>query len=552
MYRLLVVDDMPIVADGLVGLLQDTTHLNLKLYKAYSGTKALDILRSEEIDIVLSDIRMPGMQGIDLLKEIRVSWPNCKVIFLTAYDDFEYVRSVISLGGFEYILKIEGDDKIVQTVEKAIYSLNEENVVKTLIHGADKQVTLTDITSQEAFVWELLSEAETSENDVIQVLSEMNLPVRADLPLQMVLGDVREWDSIMDQDKAGQLSVIQNIIEEYTSQCARLISMCSKDSQLLLLIQPYGCESDGNETVSFIRSALEPIRQTCRKLLDIRIDLALQSLPAGWCGLHQAFEDLRGALFHGTSVYSETTEMTAFAVTAIRQDTDETKAECGSDYFQLYKVRLLDNYLQNGNEADFFKLFHEWKAFLVADSTFRLHKLECLHALHAIFESNMVACKMTEELETALEQYNKIQLGEISSWEKLQQQYRQMASAIFEHKRTISSGNAQEWIDKVNAYIEAHLAEDLTLPKLAAQVSFNPSYFSRFYKQTTGISLSDYIADIRNTKAKELLKGNKLKIQDIAMKAGYQSSMAFIRFFKKQNRMTPQEFRRKMSSTERE
>jgi two-component system response regulator YesN len=102
-------------------------------------------------------------------------------------------------------------------------------------------------------------------------------------------------------------------------------------------------------------------------------------------------------------------------------------------------------------------------------------------------------------------------------------------------------------IDKVHGYIEAHLAEDLTLPTLAAQVNLNPSYFSRFYKQMTGGSLSDYIANVRNEKAKELLLDNKLKIQDIAMKAGYHSSMAFIRFFKKQNRITPQELRKKMS-----
>ncbi|SFT02205.1 response regulator [Paenibacillus sp. BC26] len=543
MYRSLVVDDMPIVADGLIELLQGLTHLNLKLYKAYSGTKALDILRTEKIDIVLSDIKMPGMQGIDLLKEIKVSWPNCKVIFLTAYDDFAYVRSAISLGGFEYILKIEGDDKIVRTVEKAIISLNEENVARTLIHAADRHTTLADTAPQEAYAWELLSEEKTNETDLINAFVGMNPSLRADLPVQMVMGNFKEWDCVKDQDKAGLLATVQTIIEQYTGDCARLFMSSSDDSQFLLLIQEHGEGYDGAEPVSFIRNKLEPIRQTCRKLLDIQIAFVLHDLPAGWSGFRHVFENLKKDIVRGTDSSLGMIETGALSETTVQSDKDES----GTNYFQLYKVRLLDNYLASGNEVDFTKLFHELKAFLLEDSTFRLHKLECLHALHAILVSNIMACQMTDELEMAFEINKRIHLSGDGSWEELQQ-YRQIASSIFEYKRTMASENSPEWIDKVHAYIEANLADDLTLPMLASQVNFNPSYFSRFYKQKTGISLSDYIADIRNATAKELLKCNKIKIQDVAMKAGYQSSMAFIRFFKKQNGMTPQEFRRKMSS----
>ncbi|WP_177186810.1 response regulator [Paenibacillus sp. CF384] len=525
-------------------LLQGMTHLNLKLYKAYSGTKALDILRTEKIDIVLSDIKMPGMHGIDLLKEIKVSWPNCKVIFLTAYDDFAYVRSAISLGGFEYILKIEGDDKIVRTVEKAITSLNEENVARTLIHGTERHMTLADTAPQEACAWELLSEEKTNETDLIHALVGMNPSIRADLPVQMVMGNFKEWDDVKEQDKAGLLATVQNIIEQYTGDCARLFILSGHDSQFLLLIQEHGDGYDGAETVSYIRNKLEPIRQTCRKLLDIQIAFVLHDLPAGWSGFRHVFENLKREITRGTDISLGMIETGALSETTVQSG----KNESGTNYFQLHKIRLLDNYLASGNEADFTKLFHELKAFLLEDSTFRLHKLECLHALHAVFVSNIMACQMTDELDMALEIYKRIHLSGDKPWEELQQQYKQIASSIFEYKRTMASENSPEWIDKLHTYIEAHLADDLTLPMLASQVNFNPSYFSRFYKQKTGISLSDYIADMRNTTAKELLKCNKIKIQDVAMKAGYQSSMAFIRFFKKQNGMTPQEFRRKMSS----
>ncbi|MBE9915915.1 response regulator [Paenibacillus donghaensis] len=406
MYRLLIVDDMPIVADGLEGLLRGAVHLNVELYKACSGSTALDILRSKRIDIVLSDIKMPGMEGIDLLKEIRLHWPHCKVVFLTAYDDFEYVRSAMSLGGFEYILKVEDDRKIIRTIERAINSLNEENVARSLIQQAYRE--------------------------------------------------------LLDADGGGAMRDV-----------------------------PFGSEA---------------VRGTLREL-----GLAAERKQAG------------------------STEPIA----------EETSGQAGKAYFQLHKVRLLGDYLESGREAEFDKLFDELSTFLLGDETGYMHKLECLHALNVVYVPSLAACGLQNELTLLRALYKRIQSGEESSWRTIEGRFRDLASSIFECKRSAMNVNAHDFIDKVHAYIETHLADDLSLATLAAHVNFNPSYFSRFYKQTTGEALSDYIADIRNAKAKELLQRPAMKIQDIAEKTGYHSSMAFIRFFKKQNGITPEEYRRR-------
>jgi two-component system response regulator YesN len=93
MYRLLVVDDVPIIVDGLSELLLEEETFDVEVYKAYSGIEALEILMKNKIDIVLSDIKMPYMEGIALLQEIKAQWPNCKVIFLTSYNADENYSS---------------------------------------------------------------------------------------------------------------------------------------------------------------------------------------------------------------------------------------------------------------------------------------------------------------------------------------------------------------------------------------------------------------------------------------------------------------------------
>ncbi|MEI0737800.1 AraC family transcriptional regulator [Paenibacillus sp. JTLBN-2024] len=99
------------------------------------------------------------------------------------------------------------------------------------------------------------------------------------------------------------------------------------------------------------------------------------------------------------------------------------------------------------------------------------------------------------------------------------------------------------WSKRVHRYIEEHLARDISLIAIAEHVGLNPSYLSRLYKQLTGIGLSDYINEYRNLKAKEWLLNSTMKVGEIAGELGYNSALAFIRFSKKQNQATPQEYR---------
>lgn len=127
MYRLLIVDDEPVIVNGLVQLFQDNSEFELDIRKAFSSSEALEIAKKTKLDILVSDIRMPQKNGLQLVDEIVYYWPLCRVIFLTGYSEFDYVYEAIRKNVDNYILKTEGIEPIFQAVKAAIDKLDEEN-----------------------------------------------------------------------------------------------------------------------------------------------------------------------------------------------------------------------------------------------------------------------------------------------------------------------------------------------------------------------------------------------------------------------------------------
>ena len=126
LYRILVVDDEELITDSLAGMLAEAPQYELDVYKAYSGSEALELLNEQQFDIVVSDICMPGISGIGLAQKIREKWPLCHVIFQTGYDDFQYAPQAIRQRVTHYILKSEGDEVLLAAIGECIRRLEED------------------------------------------------------------------------------------------------------------------------------------------------------------------------------------------------------------------------------------------------------------------------------------------------------------------------------------------------------------------------------------------------------------------------------------------
>jgi two-component system response regulator YesN len=156
MHRLLVVDDEPFIVNGLYEFLLMASGLELDVYKAYSGDEAVEWLHRTKIDIVITDIRMPGMTGIQLLDQIKRQWPHCRVIFLSGYTEFEYVYQAIQHEGVGYLLKTAGYDKILELVKKAVSEIEEMVSTEDFVAKARRQMKIALPTLQKDMLLGLL------------------------------------------------------------------------------------------------------------------------------------------------------------------------------------------------------------------------------------------------------------------------------------------------------------------------------------------------------------------------------------------------------------
>ncbi|TDG00703.1 response regulator transcription factor [Paenibacillus piri] len=548
MHRLLIVDDEPYTVDGLYDLFNELPELELEIYKAYSAVEALRHTERIKFDIVLTDIRMPTMSGLELQQEIRRQWPRCKVIFLTGYSDFHYAQAALQNGGYNYLLKTDGDEQIISTVVRAIEELSSELENEQVTLAAKHKMQLALPSLQRDYVWSLLHGGAGSFDTMGRQFDELGMPLDADCPVYPVYGRVDAWwDNINYSDQSLLLYAIQNIIEEYLCPSSRMLTLVFDRCKLLLLIQPgnVGAEMEGEAVekawmrlMVFVQKTLESIQTSCNQLLHLTLSFSAGGCPVPWERLGKKIDDLKLQLMCGPGNEREMIlyETTPDASAADRHGDNESGLES-----RRSSIDLLEMYLLNGQEESFLTAYRRLTAAVGSlPKTANSQRLELYCKLATMFLGYINRYGLSDLPEIDWVKLTNIE--EHASWEHAVEYFEALGKALLSRKRTDSYNRGNEIICKVNQYVEKNLAKDLSLTQIAEHVFLNPAYLSRLYKQFSGVGLSEFIVNLRMAKSKEMLKQPKYKIHEIASDVGFDSAY-FTRFFKKQTNMTPQEYR---------
>ncbi|WJH35997.1 response regulator [Paenibacillus sp. CC-CFT747] len=311
MYRLLIVDDEPIIVDGIYRLLQEEEGLELDLYRAYSGDEALEKLSWMRFDIVLSDIRMPGMSGLELQGHITDRWPACKVIFLTGHPDFEYVQAALRGKSIDYILKTESDEEVVASVRKAMGALRAESQNARFLDKAAEQLQLAIPTLQKDYLQGLCEGTKTISSLKPELLKELHIPLQLQEPLLLVIGRVDRWPESISKasDKALMMFAIHNIAKEYFMPCS--IQAVNTDyNRFIWLLQPEAsavsplpaADPSWIRTIRFVHGTLERIQAASLQLLKLPISVAAGKSAVEWKDLSSCYDKLRKGLSRGLGI----------------------------------------------------------------------------------------------------------------------------------------------------------------------------------------------------------------------------------------------------------
>ncbi|WP_438351364.1 response regulator transcription factor [Paenibacillus sp. FA6] len=550
MRRLLIVDDEAIIADGLYEILQYTEGLELDLYKAYSGLEAMELIEKSRFDIVLTDIRMPGMDGLQLAGELRKKWPKCRIIFLTGHHEFEYVYSAIQHEQVNYVLKTEGFDKVIATIRQALKEIEQSfHAEGIILHAKEQQQKTIGLLRQQFFI-DLIKER-VHYNEVSQALfDELDIELRAEESILLIVGKVHQFPKQLSYSERAQLLYqLEYIANQYFQDYRMNYSVVPFGNELLWFIQPaselgtttYSNDLDWSELLLLLQGHVDLLQEAFRMTLSIDVSLVIDTGKVLWEHIAERYELLQLLFQYRIGQHSNQ------IMTNTRMMESNQREVMYKPHLRAVKIEQLNTLLQNGQPKEYFAILQPLTdGFIVSSAPYIAEEVYLSIAL--MYYSYINRWNIVEDVAEQIRIHRLLQSKEHASWQEAAAYLHNVGKVLFAMQNQLEEERAASVVYKLKQYIREHLhdSDKVSLIHLAEVVFFNPSYLSRFFKQETGTTLSDYITATRIEKAKQLLAQSDLKVQDVAERVGYVNATNFTRFFRKLTGVTPQDYRVKL------
>lgn len=535
MYKLLIVDDELENLEWLEELFRYEAPRELEIYTALSARKAIEILNSVKCDIVLTDIKMPKMSGMELYRHIKENWPRCRVIFLTGYRDHETLYEAAQDKSVRYLLKTEGDAKIMDTVMEAVYELDRQREELTLERERGILFEKARYWIKKDF-WEQAVTGTGIELPVQRKLEELGISLKADYPVLFFLGHIEEVGTNISRER------VEGVMELITRSMPGIlrIELCVTEQRyLLLLVQPKMLDAytDWKRAFRVSYGALEDVQDICAGEPGLVIKFAVDKEPVSFEQLSEKYYKLKKGI---ASMLSEE----GSGIMEIRESAEEAKKEAYQFDAKLSRLPLLTEYLEKGSREEGLKVLSELTApLLQGASRHDIKALELYYNISMIYLKVISLNGLEEKIPFRIGLYKLTNAESFNSWEEAVDYLKETYYAISVSLEESRGDRQDQTLNKVEKYIHEHLGEDLTLTVLADVGGFNAAYLSRIFKQKYQCNLSVYIMNERVKQAKNLLVETDEKINRIGEMVGYLTPHSFTRVFKAAEGITPAEYR---------
>ncbi|WEK54775.1 MAG: response regulator [Candidatus Cohnella colombiensis] len=499
-----------------------------------SGAEALKLIRSHEFDVVMTDIRMPQMDGLELIRHILQVKNDMLLVILSGFGDFQYAKKAIEYGVIEYLVKPVSKKSLLQLFERIVKARDEKKLLQEGQNSLHRQLeqSLPIYMEHQLNKW---------------VLGEMN-----DNELQEIS------DLLPDQGRGivmvSEVGRVKGMSGQYTS--SQLKSMMDQVNVLLLnTLQSVGHTlmftlMSHNKRMVFVTHAEHPVKLQTENLIKLLI-------PA----IDQIENELKITLTIGISnpsdhVFRDIQTQFEQSVRALdysffRRDEkcipfNTIRMESAKGQLNLYELEnKLTVEINLGNLATIYGILNETFDQLNR-TTLMLRPVQikeyCIYIVLNLVEKIKLAIP-DDQLEELTKRYSS-QLYESEKCEEIRRVMKLIMDELvgFWTKRDMYKN--EYLIQQCKTYIEQNYMKDLSLEAIASHVHFNPSYLSNLFKTYGGIGYSEYLTKVRIEKAQHLLQSSNLKIYEISSMVGYSDSTYFIKMFKKETGISPNRFRK--------
>lgn len=527
MYKIMLADDEGIVIDSLKFIIEKEFGDKCMVESAKTGRSVIELAERFRPDIAIMDIQMPGINGIDAMKEIRSFSKDMIFIVMSAYDKFDYAQEAINLGVLEYITKPMNRDKITGVLRRAMSMIDEERTKRSNdLMIKEKLETVVPII-ENGLIYNILFQ-EHFEEDVENFKSLLGIKEEYGYMIAFVFGDEQQGNHMTNA--VGTSVKVQNHYREVREMAREYfpgIMGSVMGNKIAMLVPCRQQKMEYNERIELIERARELVRKM-RKRLDVSFRIGIGAIK-GLLKQLESYNEALNALVNSTGTVAHVDDLPLACVYEENYPIDLEK--------QLFDaVAKGDSKLALEKAGRFF----EWMEETYPDSLMdiRLKTLEfVLWSEHLAYESGGMSYRFKAREDWLPMLMQMPGLKEIKSW------FVDKIAAASRNVATKREEKSVSLVEKAKSYINENFQKDLSLDEISREYDISPYYFSKIFKDETGENFIEYLTGVRMEKAKQLLLNKELSMKEICSMVGYADPNYFSRSFKKNVGVTPTEYR---------
>lgn len=530
MYKLLIVEDEKGTREGLMDCI-DWEQYGIELVAGLrNGEEALAYIENNPVDIVLTDVVMPVVDGIELIQEIRDRQYDIKTIIISGHGDIPYLKSAFKLDAIDYIFKPVDLEELDKVMKKVVKICDKEMKQQEKLKNLQKKLTESIPLLQERFFRRLIEGTLIDREEIIKRIDFLNLDIKVDEHYFIINVNINTADKDdtkenqqIEEREVKELLIINEVNKLYKGQYT--IYNISNNQELVLIFNT-------KKSITYQKSfnVADNIHRVINDVIGQKATIGISDQVDYLGDLYQCYQQsqlaLKNKFFLGTGE-------------VIHIEDIESREKSNFFYPERQYEEILDAARSGENE----KIENLIENFFV-----NIRKQNLSIEFIKILAVELVILTLKELPETNQESqditWQEIlgfnTLKKIKSWLKMK--IKKIAVNINKQQ----SNKTRYLIKKIKKTIRENYDEDISLKTLADDFYLTSNYICLLFKKETGETFNSYLTDVRIEKAKELLKDPVLRIYQIAEKVGYSDSDYFTRLFKKNTGVTPSEYRKRL------
>lgn len=502
--KLLIVDDEQIEREGMEAILKKAFP-EVIIKQAKNGYESIQIAKSFHPDLVLMDIKMPGISGLEAIEKLLQDFPEMKFILVTAYDTFDFARQAIRLGVKDYLLKPSKAREITETVGNVLLEIKEEKQKKEEAKRERETLEKTLALAETDIVTQLLFD-HVHEVHIDYLVEMLGMKPSNELFVMTVLvnkQDIHIYKEIKENIRTEGLGWVG----PYNGNQIPIIAF--RDKKHSFRFQAVALAKKILEIASFHKQNwIIGIGRVCRTLSDVR-----KSYRESLLAFVGSKPNVKYQFYSDVHLLKD-----SYTRTILKKLEKELQKQLHKGDIHPFRERIME-LIQH----------------------YEMEGKSCLEAQQGVLEILWVISSTMNEMGLNIDTPRFS--FQTENYRQLRTETGVLLDQLIQAFKEYFKQMEADTIQKLQKYIEEHSHENISLEILSERVGLSPIYISRIFKERLGVNYIDFLTECRIEKAKKLLRDPDKSIKEIAIDVGYHEPNYFSKVFKKVTSQSPKEYR---------